>query len=107
MQPNSSPTPQFPAWLQFHGSPELLYLADSQALAACYQQEYLLADDRLIDSRGDCFSLSDAAFPCWQQQLSLPELDVLLQAHFFAEQQSCVSKFQSSSAAAAIAALAP
>lgn len=66
-----------------------------------------MADDRLIDSRGDCYSLADAAAPCWQQQLLLPALDELLQAHFFAEQQSCVSKFQSRSVAAAIAALAP
>lgn len=100
-------SPQFPAWLQFAGSPELLYLPDQATLLRSCNEELLLPDDRLIDSTGQSFSLDNPHQPIPQQQLTLDTLVSLLQAHYFAEQQSCLSKIQPGTAQQAIAMLAP
>lgn len=100
-------TPQFPAWLQFSGSAELLYLPDQAALLQSCAEELLLPDDRLIDSTGQSFSLNNPQQPQPIQILPLATLISLLQAHFFAEQQSCLIKIQPNTAQQAIALLAP
>gem|GEM_PF-6000739 len=100
-------SPQFPAWLQFAGHAELLYLADQAALLCCCEEELLLPDDRLIDSTGHSFSLENPQQPTPSYQLPLATLITLLQAHYFAEQQSCLVKIQPATASQAIALLAP
>lgn len=100
-------SPQFPAWLQFAGHAELLYLADQAALLRSCKEELLLPDDRLIDSTGHSFSLENPQQPTLSHQLPLATLITLLQAHYFAEQQSCLVKIQPATVSQAIALLAP
>lgn len=100
-------SPQFPAWLQFAGHAELLYLADQAALLRSCDEELLLPDDRLIDSTGQSFSLENPQQPTPNHQLPLATLITLVQAHYFADQQSCLVKIQPATASQAIAMLAP
>lgn len=100
-------SPQFPAWLQFAGHAELLYLADQAALLRSCEEELLLPDDRLIDSTGQSFSLENPQQPTPHHQLPLATLITLVQAHYFADQQSCLVKIQPATASQAIAMLAP
>ncbi len=100
-------SPQFPAWLQFAGHAELLYLADQAALLRSCEEELLLPDDRLIDSNGHSFSLENPQQPQPLQPLSMQTLITLLQQHYFAEQQTCLLKIQPLTPLQAIALLAP
>lgn len=91
---------QFPAILKLSGQDELFYVSDKASFTQHYQlqQPYLLPDDLLIDNTGQAYSLQpfflDACINKAIREFSLPELTTLVQAHFFASAQTCVTKIQ-------------
>jgi hypothetical protein len=91
---------QFPAIFKLSGQDELLLSETQSNFMQHYQlqQSYLLPDDLLIDSTGQAYSLK----PCPLEtvatnavkEFSLQELTALVQTHFFASAQTCVTKIQ-------------
>jgi hypothetical protein len=91
---------QFPAILKLSGQDELLLSDTQNSFMQHYQlqQPYLLPDDLLIDSTGLAYSLKpfslDTSANKAVKEFSLQELTTLMQAHFFASAQTCVTKIQ-------------
>lgn len=91
---------EFPAIFKLSGQDELLLSETQSNFMQHYQlqQSYLLPDDLLIDSTGQAYSLK----PCPLEtvatnavkEFSLQELTALVQTHFFASAQTCVTKIQ-------------
>lgn len=97
---------RFPLLLVYAGSDELLALRDLQTLQQFLAQPQLLVygADTLIDSAGKQW-LFDAEHRLSEtgRIWSLPELTLLVQRHFFAQNQCCVSKIAAADIAALIA----
>ena len=98
---------QFPAVIKLTGQDELIYNADVADFTVNIQlqQAYLLADDLLIDATGQGYLLSDFSTNTQTQcaataVFDLHQLTAMVQAHFFSEAQSCVTKIQAPSIAA-------
>ena len=97
---------RFPVLLVYAGSDELLALPDLPALQQFLAQPQLLVygADTLIDSAGqqwifDAEHRLSATGRIW----TLPELTLLVQRHFFAQDQCCVSKIAAADIPALIA----
>jgi len=91
---------QYPVILKLSGQDELLLAETPACFIQHYQLQrpYLLPDDLLIDSKGQAFSLQAFSLEGPPAQavkaFSLQELTALVQAHFFASAQTCVTKIQ-------------
>lgn len=91
---------KFPAVFRFHGQDELLYIDGHSDLLQHYQlhQSYFTPEDLLIDSNGQAYRLTQLDAPSGTGPLlktfAQPELTAMVQAHFFALAQSCVTKIQ-------------
>lgn len=91
---------QFPAILKLSGQDELLLSETQSHFMQHYQlqQPYLLSDDLLIDSAGRAYPLKpcpvETVATSMVKEFALPELTALVQAHFFASAQTCVTKIQ-------------
>ncbi len=97
---------RFPVLLVYAGSDELSALPDLQALQQFLAQPQLLVygADTLIDSAGQQWNL-DAEHRLSEtgRIWALPELTLLVQRHFFAKDQCCVSKIAAADLTALIA----
>jgi protein structure with unknown function len=85
----------WPAILHMHQQAELIYLADqAQSQSYIESQRFIAhAQDRLIDSAGQLYSLSAAnGWNATAQQLSLAELLNLIREHAAALDICCVAK---------------
>ncbi len=91
---------QFPAILKLSGQDELLLSETPGSFIQHYQLQwpYLLPDDLLIDSKGQAYSLQffslESPLNKVVKEFSQLELTALVQAHFFASAQTCVTKIQ-------------
>lgn len=89
---------QFPAVFKLSDQDELLYIADQNGFTTQYQLQrpYLTPDDLLIDSEGKAYLLHqlslENSLPRLFKKFTLQELTALVQAHFFANAQTCVTK---------------
>lgn len=97
----------WPAVLQYRGDNELVFIAeqsqwdnDDELSGGRYD-----ADDRLIDSTGRIFRLSDKdpKLLSTEQAISLDELVELIRLHMSEVGLCCVSKFSAASIAEAVA----
>lgn len=96
----------YPVLLVYSGSDELQPLASLAALQQFLQQPQalLFGEDCLIDSAGLQWTFDPQHnFSRTGQAWTLAELTVLVQRHFFAQQQCCVSKINAADIAALIA----
>lgn len=96
----------FPVLLVYAGSDELLALSDLPALQQFLAQPQLLVygADTLIDSAGQQWNLNaEHRLSATGRTWSLPELTLLVQRHFFAQDQCCVSKIAAADIPALIA----
>lgn len=96
----------FPLLLVYAGSDELLALPDLPALRQFFAEPQLLVygADTLIDSKGRqwCFD-PEHRLSLTGHVWSLSEAIALVQRHFFAQDQCCVSKFAAADIPALIA----
>jgi len=95
MQNLASAPMLFPIFLHYQGHAELEYFADEQALCHFLEQQPLLLPqaDQLIDSQGRVFVLDDSKrLSPSGSSMSLEQMTMLLQAHAFAQQESCITK---------------
>lgn len=95
MQNPASLAISFPIFLHYQGHAELEYFADEQALCHFLEQQPLLLPeaDQLIDSLGSVFVWDDSKRLCPSgSSMSLEQMTILLQAHAFAQQESCITK---------------
>lgn len=100
----------WPVLLQYEGDPELTVIRSQEEWRTEYVQHYFAAQDRLIDSEGQCFllqqRLSDQIIPhAAGVGLSLNELNDILRGHFAATGHCCVAKMLVASVAEAVQAV--
>lgn len=97
---------RFPVLFVYSGSDELLAFAELPALQQFLQQPQalLFGADSIIDSAGLQWTFdTQGTFSQSGRVWTLTELTSLVQRHFFAQQQCCVSKINASDISALIA----
>lgn len=100
----------WPVLLQYEGDPELTVIHSQLDWQAEYAQHFFAAQDRLIDSEGQCFLLQQRIsgqiipHPAGVR-LSLNELNEILRKHFAAAGHCCVAKMLVASVAEAVQAV--
>lgn len=105
MQNLASAAMLFPIFLHYQGHAELEYFADHQALCDFLNQQPMLLPqaDQFIDSQGRVFVLDDSKrLSPSGDSMSLEQITILIQAHAFAQQESCVTKLMPRSMAEAM-----
>ena len=94
------PSPCWPAVIRLAGSDELVFVRDRTVWAADpdLSRHPFRPDDRLIDSRGRCFTLDfdrttrSVVVHDSGSVLDLASFAALVQGHVFAHAQTCVAK---------------
>lgn len=97
---------QWPAIIKLHADDELIFISDSAQFAnkATQQLTHVQTQDRLIDSCGAIYSISNGQAPelvCTGLSVSLHDVEVLLRLHLSSAGNCCVSKFHADSIQAA------
>ncbi|MBF9002456.1 DUF4144 family protein [Vibrio nitrifigilis] len=83
----------WPAMIKLAGDDELLMVSNSKQLEQQLHALKLTDDDYLIDSKGCCFDLRDGLDKADTiKQLTLDEVNLLIQSHSANEGGVCVSK---------------
>ena len=97
-------SPQWPAIIEFTGQAELALIRDQSQWDSELQlhSSSFRSHDRLIDSLGSVFNLSNKELLSSGKSIGLDELVRLIQAHASQNGECCVAKFSAISIAEAI-----